>query len=131
MIKKYQFNKLIRSHLPERLKVEGVKLFGRHLNDIEFAQELKNKLVEEAIEVKDSDCRDSLIKELADVMEVIESITSFYKITKEDIETERLVKLEINGYFLAMNFVDYIEVQANNRRMIEYLENKNRHYKYS
>jgi predicted house-cleaning noncanonical NTP pyrophosphatase (MazG superfamily) len=47
-MKKYNFNKLIRSNLPERMKKEGVALFGRHLTDEEFAKELKNKLVEEA-----------------------------------------------------------------------------------
>ena len=71
-MKKYQFNKLIRSKLPERMGLEGVNIVGRHLNDKEFKQELKNKLVEEAIEVRDTDSKDDLVKELADIMEVIE-----------------------------------------------------------
>jgi predicted house-cleaning noncanonical NTP pyrophosphatase (MazG superfamily) len=130
-MKKYQFNKLIRSKLPERMNAEGVKIVGRHLSNEEFAQELKNKLVEEAIEVQSADSRDNLLKELADVMEVIESITSLHNITKEEIEKERTLKREVNGYFLADNFVDYIEVPSSNLRVIEYLENRNRPYKYS
>ena len=128
-MKKYHFNKLIRSKLPERMKSEGVKLYGRHLSHEEFIQELKNKLVEEAIEVKDADSRGGLLKELADVMEVIESIISSYNITKEDIEKERLIKANTNGCFSA-NFVDYIEVPVDNLKVIEYLEDKNRPYKY-
>jgi predicted house-cleaning noncanonical NTP pyrophosphatase (MazG superfamily) len=127
-MKKYNFNKLIRSNLPERMKKEGVALFGHHLTDEEFAKELKNKLVEEASEVRDTESREDLIKELADVMEVIETLSSLHGITKEEIEKERLLKYEINGRFLAANFVDYIKVPVNNHKVIEYLEKRNRPY---
>ena len=86
-MKRYNFNKLIRSNLPERMKKEGVYLSGRSLTDEEFAKELKNKLVEEAGEVQDTQSREDLIKELADVMEVIETLTSLRGITKEEIES--------------------------------------------
>ena len=127
-MKKYNFNKLIRSNLPERMKKEGVYLSGRPLTDEEFAKELKNKLVEEAGEVQDTHSREDLIKELADVMEVIETLTSLHGITKEEIEKERLLKCQINGHFLAANFVDYIEVPITNRKVIEYLQKRNRPY---
>lgn len=127
-MKKYNFNKLIRSNLPERMNKEGVALFGRHLTDEEFAKELKNKLVEEAGEVQDTNSREDMIKELADVMEVIEALTLLHGITKEEIEKERLLKCNINGRFLAANFVDYIEVPVSNYKVIEYLEKRNRPY---
>lgn len=127
-MKRYNFNKLIRSNLPERMKKEGVYLSGRPLTDEEFAKELKNKLVEEAGEVQDTHSREDLIKELADVMEVIETLTSLRGITKEEIEKERLLKCQINGHFLAANFVDYIEVPITNRKVIEYLQKRNRPY---
>lgn len=127
-MKRYNFNKLIRSNLPERMKKEGVYLSGRPLTDEEFAKELKNKLVEEAGEVQDTHSREDLIKELADVMEVIETLTSLHGITKEEIEKERLLKCQINGHFLAANFVDYIEVPITNRKVIEYLQKRNRPY---
>ncbi len=130
IMKKYQFNKLIRSNLPERMQQEGVKLFSRHLSDLEFEQELKNKLVEESVEVQNTDSKDNLIKELADVMEVVESIRSLHNITQEEIEKERILKREINGVFLAANFVNYIEVPISNQKVIDYLENRDRPYKY-
>ena len=127
-MKKYNFNKLIRSNLPERMKKEGVSPFGRHLTDEEFAKELKNKLVKEASEVQDANSREDMVKELADVMEVIEALTLLHGITKEEIEKERLLKCNINGRFLAANFVDYIEVPVSNYKVIEYLEKRNRPY---
>jgi len=127
-MKKYQFNKLIRSHLPERMKEEGVELYGRHLSKDEFAQELKNKLIEEALEVKDTDSRDNLVRELADIMEVVEAILLANGITSEEVERERVVKRKINGHFLPANFITYIEVSTDNQKVINYLENRNRPY---
>ena len=129
-MKKYNFNKLIRSKLPERMRQEGVLLHGRALDDQEFIIELKNKLIEEALEVKDTLSRIDLIKELADVIEVIEALVSSASITKDEIEQERLVKRDTNGHFLAENFIDYIEVPTDKSAIIEYLENKNRPYEY-
>jgi hypothetical protein len=48
----------------------------------------------------------------------------------ETAEKERIVKSEVNGHFLPANFVDYIEVPVNNQKLTEYLENRNRPYKY-
>ncbi len=129
-MKKYHFNKLIRSKLPARMHQEGVRVAGRHLEPDEFVLEIKNKLVEEALEVQDTTSREDLIKELADVMEVIETIKSFNTITSEEIEQERLLKSNTNGNFVAANFVDYIEVPEDNHEVIRYLENKNRPYEY-
>jgi predicted house-cleaning noncanonical NTP pyrophosphatase (MazG superfamily) len=129
-MKKYSFNKLIRSNLPKRMSQEGIGVFGRQLKFEEFAKELRNKLIEEATEVLEADSKINLIKELADVMEVILHISSLHDITEEQIEQERLVKLTTNGHFAPENFIDYIEVPNDNYRMIDYLENRNRPYKY-
>ena len=129
-MKKYHFNKLIRSKLPARMKEEGVLVAGRPLEDDEFVQELKNKLVEEATEVQDTTSREDLIKELADVMEVIETIKTANAISSEEIEKERILKNNTNGNFVATNFVDYIEVPEDKHEIITYLENKNRPYEY-
>ncbi|NDA90517.1 MAG: hypothetical protein EBY20_06405 [Alphaproteobacteria bacterium] len=75
-----------------------------------------------------TESREDMIKELADVMEVIEALTSLHDITKEEIEKERLLKGQTNGHFLAANFVDYIEVPVSNHKVIEYLEKRNRPY---
>lgn len=130
MMKKYQFNKLIRSELPGRMTEEGVKIYGRQLSDQEFAQKLKEKLIEEATEVQEADSVEFLIKELADVMEVIDSIMSLYDISVEDIKKEQELKRSTNGHFLPANFIEYIEVQLDNNKVIEYLENRNRPYKF-
>lgn len=127
-MKRYYFNKLIRSKLPERMNKEGISVVGRHLNHEEFTLELKNKLVEEAVEVREADSREMLIKELSDVMEVIESVMLAYDIGQEELWNEQINKRKTNGIFLPENFVDYIEVSYDNHKVIEYLANRNRPY---
>lgn len=126
---RYEFNKLIRSKIPKRMIVENVSINGKELSDCEFIAELKNKIVEEAQEVSSATDRENLIAELADVTEVIHAIAKASDITLEEIESERLTKLEVNGDFQAPNYINYIEVEEDNHKVIEYQNNKNRPYK--
>lgn len=130
MMKKYQFNKLIRSKLPARMKQEGVIVNSKILSDQEYIAELKRKLLEEAEEVANTTNYKALTEELADVLEVIDAIIKTSKITKADVEQVKLEKRNINGDFSQENYINYIEVAEDNRPVIEYLENKNRDYKF-
>ncbi|PCJ24351.1 MAG: phosphoribosyl-ATP pyrophosphohydrolase [Rickettsiales bacterium] len=125
----YQFNKLIRSKLPERMTNEGVKLHITHLSKAEYIKELKNKIVEEASEVAETKTKENLVTELADVMEVIRALSEANDITLEEIEAARVEKRSVNGCFLPENYIHYIEVAPDNHEVIEYMENKERPYK--
>ncbi|NRB10330.1 MAG: nucleoside triphosphate pyrophosphohydrolase [Rickettsiaceae bacterium] len=129
-MKKYQFNKLIRSKLPAKMVTEGILVNSKILSDSEYIAELKRKLLEEADEVVNATTDKALAEELADVLEVIDAIIRTSKITREDIEQVKLDKRNINGDFSQENYINYIEVAEDNRPVIAYLENKNRHYRY-
>lgn len=129
-MKRYQFNKLIRSKLPARMIKEGVTINGKQLCDEDYIAQLKNKIVEEANEVSDAVTKENLTAELADVVEVIHALAKASDITIEEIEAARLEKRVVNGHFQASNYVNYIEVAENNHKVIEYLDNKERHYKF-
>lgn len=128
-MKRYQFDKLIRSKIPARMKDEGVDVNSNSLSESEYLSELKKKIIEEAREVHDAESKDDLITELADVMEVIYALAEASEISVEEIEAAKLKKCEVNGYFLPENYINYIEVSEDNHKVIEYLENKNRPYK--
>lgn len=128
-MKRYQFDKLIRSKIPLRMKDEGVFVYSNSLSESDYLNALKKKIVEEAQEVHDANSKEDLITELADVMEVIYSIAQASKINLDEIEVARAKKRDINGDFLPENFINYIEVAEDNQKVIDYLENKNRHYK--
>ena len=129
-MKRYQFNKLIRSKLPARMIREGVTINGKQLCDEDYIVQLKNKIVEEANEVSDAVTKENLTAELADVVEVIHALAKASDVTIEEIEAARLEKRAVNGHFQAGNYVNYIEVAESNHKVIEYLDNKERHYKF-
>ncbi len=130
-MKRYQFNKLIRNKLPARMETEGIIVNSKILSNKEYVNELKHKLLEEAEEVANTATDNAFTEELADVLEVIDAIIAVSKITKEDIERVRLEKRNVNGGFSQEHYINYIEVAEDNRPVIEYLENKNRHYKFT
>lgn len=127
-MKRYQFNKLIRSKLQDKMKKEGVIVNSTSLTQDQYIHQLKNKIIEEANEVMEAKTLDNLITELADVMEVIHAIIEVYKMNILDVEAARLKKRDINGHFTSNDYVNYIDVSPDNRKVIEYLENKDRPY---
>lgn len=130
-MKRYEFNKLIRNKLPELMRNEGVVLFTKELSNEEYIDFLKEKIIEEAKEVREASSKDKLVIELADVIEVIHAIAKSNDISLEEIEQERQKKREVNGYFDADSYIKYIEVSEDNHKVIKYLEDKERHYKAS
>lgn len=95
---KYNHNKLIRDEIPEIIKANGNQCETRVLTDEEFAVELRKKLLEEAGEVLNSSEED-LPKELADALEVIESLAETQGLTLADIQKIQEEKRNIRGGF--------------------------------
>ncbi|MEK7086344.1 MAG: nucleoside triphosphate pyrophosphohydrolase [Patescibacteria group bacterium] len=87
------YNKLVRNKIPEMLNAKGVSYEKRIASPEEYKRELIKKLTEEVAEF--SEAGDP--EELADVLEVIESLRDLpeYK----DVETLRLKKREERGGF--------------------------------
>lgn len=128
-MKRYQFNKLVRSKLPARMESEGVVINGCTLSDEEYVMQLKQKLMEEAEEVSLATTRENLVVELADVMEVINALAEAASIDLSEIEKAKIEKRDVNGHFHADHYIGYIEVALDNKKVIDYFENKNRPYK--
>lgn len=68
------FNKLVRDKIPEIIKNNGEQSVVRELSDDEYKEELYTKLLEESHEVIESENTESIIEELADVLEILKSI---------------------------------------------------------
>ena len=84
-MKKTYYNKLIRDNIPEVITKSGGKYKTRVLLKKEFVKELKKKLVEESKELLMAP-KGELVNELSDVLEIIKSIASHYKIDFNDVE---------------------------------------------
>lgn len=90
--------KLIRDKVPELAAKEGDILTTEVLTPEAFQQALKEKLVEESLEVQHASQED-LLEELADCAELIHTIAAENQITLESLEEERLRKHDIAGGF--------------------------------
>lgn len=92
------YNKLIRDNIPELIGSSGGCCATRVLESSDFELELKNKLVEEAQEVRVADGK-HILEELADVLEVVKTLASNHKITFDMMERQRVKKLKTHGGF--------------------------------
>jgi predicted house-cleaning noncanonical NTP pyrophosphatase (MazG superfamily) len=89
------YKKLVRDKIPDIIKASGSTPITRILNNDEYLEALKNKLVEEASEARDN----PVVEELADIKEVVMAISKVKGYTEVEIEQARLAKYEKRGGF--------------------------------
>ena len=99
------YNKLVRDNIPNIMINKGCKPVTRILNDEEYLNELNKKLLEEVNEYLE----DNNIEELADIMEVFNSILKAKGISQEQLEDTRLEKANKRGSFNEKIFLEYEE----------------------
>ena len=103
---KYTYNKLVRDKIPENINsMEGRKATWRIMDDEEYIKELNKKLLEEAHEF----IEENAVEELADIMEVIQSIMRVKNISYEELKKVQALKREQKGGFY--NRVYLIDVE--------------------
>ena len=103
---KYTYNKLVRDKIPENINsMEGRKATWRIMSDGEYIKELNKKLLEEAHEF----IEENAVEELADVMEVIQSIMRIKNISYEELKNVQQMKREKKGGF--SNKIYLVEVE--------------------
>lgn len=97
-MKKTICNKLIRDNIPEIIEKSGKECDVKVLDDEEYIHKLKEKIIEEAHEVYEADKKD-IVGELADVLEIIETIEKYYNIEHGAVEKKKQDKAIKNGRF--------------------------------
>lgn len=96
--KKYFHQKLIRDKIPQIIKKEGDIGKVEVLSEKRYEEELRKKLIEEAKEASIAP-KEELLNELADVLELVKSIGSLYKIQFRKIEEYQKAKRIKRGGF--------------------------------
>jgi|AntAceMinimDraft_17_1070374.scaffolds.fasta_scaffold29867_3 predicted house-cleaning noncanonical NTP pyrophosphatase (MazG superfamily) len=97
-MEKFYHNKLIRDKIPEIMEANDGKYELRVMEEDEFKKELKKKLIEESQEVVDAE-KDGVVKELADVLELVKSIAKNEGIDFKLVEEKQIQKKEERGGF--------------------------------
>lgn len=105
-----EYNKLVRDRILEILTEKGVKFNSRIMGDEEYKKELLQKVVEEAQEVLVAiDDPMELIKELADLNEVIEAVVIAYELDETEIQKVKQERRDSRGGFEKKIFLESTE----------------------
>ena len=94
-----EYNKLVRDRIPEIIRQDGKECGIEEMGEAEFRQALLEKLVEEAEEAAKAAGKPELVKELADVFEVIDAILGACNIPRKTVLTEQARRREARGGF--------------------------------
>ncbi len=94
-----EWNKLVRDKIPQNLAKKGINTQMSILQDEEYQKALNEKLLEEANEVVNSVTKEELTEEIADLMEVMESIIKNRNISLEEIKKVKEEKKATRGGF--------------------------------
>lgn len=109
-MKKVVYNKLVRDGIPAHLDEYKLTYDIRPItDDAIFEQEVRKKIVEEALEVQAAGNREELIKEMADVAEVLRVLQGIHGVTPEEVEVARVAKRDKKGGFDQRLFVAWCE----------------------
>ena len=122
----FRFDKLVRDKIPEDQRRNGANVTVRELNDIEYIEALKTKLIEESQEI-DSANPDEAAGELADLQEVVDCLAKALGIDKNQIAELQSAKCEKAGSFVQRLYVETAEVPDDNPWIGHYLANPDRY----
>lgn len=123
----FRTEKLIRDKLPDILQAKGITLHNRTMTNEEFILSLKNKLIEEAEEVNQARNLDELTEELADVLEIFQTLSQVTGISLQEIERKCKEKKDRKGGFEKKVYNHKVEIEENHPEIVYYL-NKPQQY---
>jgi predicted house-cleaning noncanonical NTP pyrophosphatase (MazG superfamily) len=96
---KIEYNKLIRDKIPEIIQETGKNYQVTQYDEKAYKNALLEKLVEEANEVRNAP-DERLVTELADLLEVFETILKVFNLSDQEIMSLKEKRLAERGGFL-------------------------------
>ncbi len=123
---KFKFGKLVRDKIVDHQIASGGRPTYHTLNTEQHKQELVNKIIEEAQEITRASA-DEVTAEIADVQQAIDDLKGLYHVNNTDVAEAQVVKNEKNGDFKKCLFVDYVEVDENDKWVAYYRKNADRY----
>lgn len=121
---KYTFvlNKLVRNKILSSMQADDFLLSVKKLSQPEYLVALKEKLVEESSEVLYANSKDELLTELADLLEVFETLLVASGLSYDDIHTVKHNKYIERGGFEQKVKVDSIQLSANKQSHTKWID---------
>ena len=98
MSQRETYNKLVRDRVPEIIAAEKREYATEIMEDAEYRQALLAKLVEEAQEAAEAET-DQLVRELADLYEVIDALLLAFDVDRDAIRAIQQKRRDERGGF--------------------------------
>jgi predicted house-cleaning noncanonical NTP pyrophosphatase (MazG superfamily) len=95
---KKHYNKLIRDKIPQIIAQSGCEYAISSLSEADYLNALKEKLIEEATEVAEAS-PDEMVTELADLLEVMDTLIAIAGIEKAEVLEKQRERRERRGGF--------------------------------
>jgi len=93
------YNKLVRDRIPDIITTSGKKAVTRNLTEAERIKALQQKLEEEVREYTHASDNQAALEELADILEIIRSLTQIHGADWAQLEDIREQKVNERGGF--------------------------------
>lgn len=93
------YNKLVRDNIPRVIQDSGKSCEVSILSFEDYIQEIRRKIVEEAIELQEAATRVEMIEELADLYELLDYLLIEYQIDLLKVKKRRIQKNMEKGGF--------------------------------
>lgn len=107
-MKKVYYNKLVRDFIKTKIEQKGESCDIRIIeDDAEYQQELLKKVVEEAGALAHTRSREDFLAEYADLMVVLDALTSSLEFSPADIETAMAENIERKGMYAQRHFMHW------------------------
>ncbi len=124
-MRRFVLNKLVRSHVVELFKKDGVVANAEILKDNEqYLEALSNKLIEELEETFAAQDRNELVKEIADLEDALAAFKELVGISNQEVKKAQEEKHKEKGDFSKRLFIHYIDVPKSAKKVIEYCESQ-------
>ena len=96
-MEKIYYNKLCRDKIPNIIAEKGFECEVREVDHEEYKREIIRKVFEEASGVSNHTGRESLLKEIADLVITLDAVTKEFGITDEELDTAVEKSIEEKG----------------------------------
>lgn len=106
-MEKIYYNKLCRDKIPDIITGKGFECDVREVDHDEFKREIVRKIQEEASGVSNHRGKESLIKELADLVITIDAVKKEFAISEEDLAQAVERSIDEKGGYMDMLYITW------------------------
>lgn len=125
-MRRFKFAKLVRDKIVDSIVTSGGNPDWRVLSDNEYIEELKKKILEEAQEIPLTQS-DSLVGELADIQEVVDTLLQVLNVSKDEFEKVQKSKTDKAGSFKNRQYIETVETKDDNKWIDYYLSSPDKY----